>query len=205
MIKVAVHGAHGKLGSRIVSLIEKSQTIRFVGAVTSETIPACDVIVDVTSDSGVASLVPRLTRQKLIVGATGNLPYDELKKYAEKTAVYAVPNFSPGLQMLYPLLEQIISKAPEDWKSQIEEIHHIEKKDSPSGTAKRLSQAFKNRNVEIISKREGDVIGIHKIIFTNNYEKIEIIHEAFNRDLYADGCLKMIESIMKESRGYFSF
>jgi dihydrodipicolinate reductase len=89
MIEVAIHGANGKLGSRIASLIEKSNNITFVGAVNNEVIPKCDVVVDVTSDVGVASLIPRLSGEKLIVGSTGSLPFDELKKYAEKSTVYS--------------------------------------------------------------------------------------------------------------------
>ncbi len=205
MIKVAIHGANGKLGSRIVSMIEKSNDLSFVGAVNNEVIPECDVVVDVTSDKGITSLIPRLSGEKLIVGTTGILPLNELKKYTEKSTVYVVPNFSEGIQMLYPILEDIISRIDKNWKVEIEETHHTEKKDIPSGTAKRLAEVFKDTDVKIASKREGGVIGIHKIAFITEYEKIEITHEAFSRDLYASGCLKMIRDIVKEPNGYFSF
>ena len=179
--------------------------ISFVGEVTEEIIPKCDVIVDVTSSEGVTSLISRLDKQKLIVGATGDLPYKELQKYSKKTVVYVVPNFSRGVQMLYPILEQVLSKVDESWKFKIEETHHTEKKDKPSGTAKRLAKVFGDKDVEIISKREGDIVGIHKIFFLNDYEQIEITHRAFSRDLYAAGCLKMIEDIEQKINGYFSF
>lgn len=205
MLKVAIHGANGKLGSKIVALVKKSKNLSFAGSVDDNGIPVCDVVVDVTSDKGVASLLPRLTKQKLVVGATGNLPYKQLQNYAKKTAVFVVPNFSEGIQMLYPVIEQILEKTGKDWKFEIEETHHIHKKDKPSGTAKSLAKVFKNKKIKISSIRTGEAVGTHKIIFTNKFEKIELIHEAFSRDLYAAGCIKMIQDISHKTKGYFTF
>lgn len=205
MINVAVHGARGTLGSKIVSLIKKNNKMSYVGAIDETTLPVCDVIVDVTIDKGVASLLPRLTRQKLIVGATGDLPYAALETYAKKTAVFVVPNFSQGVQMLYPVIEKILEKTDANWKFTIEETHHIKKKDAPSGTAKRLAKVFKNNTVKIKSIREGDVIGKHTITFTSKYEKIEVTHEAFSRGVYASGCITMIEAVAEKTKGYFVF
>ena len=207
MIKVAVHGANGRLGTSIISKIKEDKNFLFTGAITSEYIPECDVIIDVSSDIGVTSLIKRLSKQKLIVGATGNLPDAELEKYGELAAVYIVPNFSKGIQTLLTSLQQLTEDLDNSWEYTIEETHHTRKKDNPSGTAKRLAQVIENnsKKVSITSKREGDTLGIHTISISSPSEKITITHETHNRDAYAEGAIQMINSIMQKENGVFKF
>lgn len=207
MISVFVHGSRGRLGSSIVSLLEKQENFELIEEIEKETFPECNIVVDVTSAEGVKSILPKLTNQKLIIGATGDLPIKELKKYSERNAVYVVPNFSKGIRSLYQIINNLIDQLGSEWKFKIIETHHINKKDSPSGTAKNILNIFKNKgkDIDIESIREGDLIGEHIIEFNNGVEKIEITHESFSRDVYARGCLELINEIVREKRGLREF
>jgi 4-hydroxy-tetrahydrodipicolinate reductase len=73
------------------------------------------------------------------------------------------------------------------------EAHHIHKKDSPSGTAKKLAQIIKEssmREVEDIkSIREGEIVGDHKVTFESPYDTVELSHSAKTRDIFAKGAI----------------
>lgn len=189
-LRIAIHGADGKLGRLIV---EECGDL-FVGAVPKEgAIPNCDVVIDVSSDSGTRSLLSRLSGQKLLVGTTGNLPLKQLESYGEKAAVAIVPNFSLGIPILLNILDQIIPKLPPEWDIEIVETHHKHKIDAPSGTAKRLSAAIqmnRAKEVPIHSLRTGDVFGDHSIYLCGPGERIELSHSATNRNVFAIGALR---------------
>ena len=137
-VKVSVQGATGRLGTLIV----KEAGPNYVGAVErSGSVPACDVVIDVSSAAGIAALLPRLSGQALVVGTTGELPMDALRAYAEHAPVAIVPNFSVGVPLLLDLVQRAVGALPPGWDIEIVEAHHHHKLDAPSGTAKRLARA----------------------------------------------------------------
>ena len=84
--RIAVHGATGRLGQLIVHELGGN----LAGIVERNgSIPPCDVIIDVSSPEGTASLVPRLSSQALVVGTTGALPIDALSAHAGRAPLFA--------------------------------------------------------------------------------------------------------------------
>ena len=77
----------------------------------------------------------------------------------------------------------------------IYETHHKQKKDAPSGTAKTLADQINLAHSQIFSAREGEVYGLHEVIYENENEKITITHEILNKNIFAIGCIKWIEKI----------
>ncbi len=119
-MRVAVHGAGGRLGSLIMAEAgEVALPIRRGSAV-----PDCDVVIDVTSPEGLAALLPRLSGQPLVVGTTGELPEAALLAYAQRAPVAIVPNFSAGVPLLIDLIRAAVAAMPEDWDVEIVEVHH---------------------------------------------------------------------------------
>ena len=109
-----------------------------------------------------------------------------------------------------------MNKYDDPYKISIEETHHKEKLDSPSGTAIRLANdiiqknnSFENwstnkstKNISVISNRKNKNIGVHNISFESRYDKIKIQHEAFSRDAFAKGSIIAAKWI-KNKKGIF--
>jgi 4-hydroxy-tetrahydrodipicolinate reductase len=212
--KVAIMGANGKLGSRIVHLLDDTDDLIYFGAVTRDITTFSfaeegDVIIDVSSANGTHTLINELFNRKLvkplIIGTTGNLPMDLIREYSIYAPVAVISNFSQGIPQLLKWINNIDS---DEWDISIEETHHIHKKDAPSGTAKTLAGEFKGGNkVElssIKSYREGEVIGEHTVVLKSGMETISITHSAKSRDLFADGALRYARWIYGKTPGLYT-
>ncbi len=159
----------------------------------------------------------------IVVGSTGwtsQLP--EIKALAEQThqSFLFAPNFSIGVNIFFEVnryLAEIMNKQT-DYDVILEEIHHTEKKDAPSGTAlhaaldilKRIERKKEWENnasdneaiLSIISKREPDVPGTHSITYENEIDKIELIHTAHSRKGFAGGALAAAQWLIGRKGAY---
>lgn len=192
-----VLGSTGRLGSFICSELEnrliKFKTINRNFDLTELTM--YDLIVDVSSPEGTKTLLEHLINNncypKIIIGTTGNLPHNLINTYPGEIIVQS--NFSEGIPLVLSFLNVIDKNV---WnKIEIKDFHHINKKDAPSGTAKTIKEKLNSigfNDVLIDSYREGDIIGIHEIVISNDFESITIKHEAKDRKLFAIGCVNLI-------------
>ena len=169
-----------------------------------------DIIIDVTSSDGTIDLIRYLTENKLnrkiIIGTTGHTKeqIDIIKEYSKKNAIVYCSNFSNGIQNLVKMIRSL----DKVWdNAHILDIHHMHKKDSPSGTAKLLAKELEKLNIatEIESERTGEVIGTHKITLKGENEELVLVHKAENRDIFANGCINLIEKIKHKSSGFYDF
>lgn len=160
----------------------------------------------------------------VVVGSTGwTSKLAEIQAYAKENnkAFLFAPNFSIGVNIFFELnryLAKIMNEHTE-YDVIMEEIHHTEKKDAPSGTAlhaaldilKRLERKsdWKNENsddsstLSIFSKREDLVPGTHQITYESEIDKIDIIHTAHNRKGFAGGAL-MAAVWLHNKKGIYS-
>jgi 4-hydroxy-tetrahydrodipicolinate reductase len=114
-------------------------------------------------------------------------------------------------------LARIMNDFP--YSAEIEEWHHAEKKDAPSGTAETLAReiithhktysgyglnARDSNTLSIQSHREGDIKGIHTVRFTSDLDQIELKHEAFSRDGFALGAVMAAEFLLEQAPGVYS-
>ncbi len=197
-VRLAVHGATGRLGRLIVA--EAGE--RFVGAIgRTGTIPECDVIIDVSSAEGTAALLPRLTGQALVVGSTGALPWDALADYAQTAPVSVVANFSVGIPLLLDAVQQMVAHLPPGWDIEVVEAHHHHKIDAPSGTAKRIVTAIGRANVPVHALRVGDTFGEHTVWLCGPGERIELKHVATRREVFAIGAVRHAEALVGQPPG----
>ncbi|MFT5682476.1 MAG: 4-hydroxy-tetrahydrodipicolinate reductase [Myxococcota bacterium] len=193
-MRIAVHGASGRLGRLIME--EAGNSAVAIGR--GEAVPECDVVIDVTSAAGLAVLLPRLSGQPLVIGTTGDLPEAALAEYAQGTAVAIVPNFSAGVPMLIDLIRAAVAAMPEDWEVEIVEAHHNQKKDAPSGTSRRLARAVVEaggEQPEQHSLRLGDTVGEHTVWLSGPGERLELKHVATRRAVFAIGALRWAKRI----------
>lgn len=129
----------------------------------------------------------------LVICSTGHtkLDEDEILKCSKCIAIALIPNCSFGINIIAKIVKNI-TKYLNSFDIDIIEIHHKNKMDSPSGTAKLFIDILGNKNrTNVHSIRAGDVVGKHEIILTSKYEQITISHEAFNRKLFASGALNI--------------
>jgi 4-hydroxy-tetrahydrodipicolinate reductase len=99
-------------------------------------------------------------------------------------------NFSLGVAVLHELVERAAKLLP-GWDCDILEVHHVHKQDAPSGTALTLGAAAGEGGAQAryASIRAGDVVGEHSVLLTAAGERIELVHRATNRDIFARGAL----------------
>lgn len=158
----------------------------------------------------------------VVAGTTGWLEHiDEVKKICEegnKTFFYA-SNYSIGVNIFFALNEYLakIMNNFSEYNVKMEEIHHIHKLDAPSGTAITLAEGIlknidrKNRwnletendtaDLSIHCIREGEVPGIHEIIYESEADIISIKHDAKNRKGFALGAVLAAE-FTKGKKGF---
>ncbi len=203
-IRLAIHGAQGRLGQLIAQEVGDG----FVGAVDrAGPIPQCDVVVDVSSADGLSALLDRLTSQPLLIGTTGALPWDAIEAYSKHAPVAVVPNFSAGVPMLLDLIQRAVSTMPSDWHIEIVESHHDQKKDAPSGTASRMVRAVEEAggptHPPTHSIRAGDTIGEHTIWLAGPGERLEIKHVATKRTVFAIGAVRWANWLVEQPAGLY--
>ena len=106
-------------------------------------------------------------------------------------------NFSLGVAVLAELVERAAA-ALKGWDVDVVEAHHAQKKDAPSGTALSLGEAAApaGRASTTPACAPGDIVGEHTVQFTGLGERIELIHRAGNRDIFARGALHAARRIV---------
>lgn len=151
-----------------------------------------DVCIEFTTPDAAIENIKRLAKHKknIVVGTTGwyqNL--DEVKEIVKENDIGLLytQNFSLGLQ-LYLKLIQKAADLFNGYDIAITEMHHKQKKDSPSGTAFLMKEKMKS-NSEIAFLRVGEIPGTHSVIMDGDCETITITHAAKNRTGIARGAV----------------
>jgi len=217
-------------GHRIVARCDPASRGQAHVAISQEVLQDADVCIEFTHPQAVLENIRKIAALKkpLVVGTTGW--YERLSE-AESIVkqngiglVYA-PNFSLGVNLFY----QIAEKAAELFNHFDEydvfgsEIHHRQKVDSPSGTAKKLSEivlkkftrkkrvisqplsrAITAEELHLVSIRAGQFPGIHSLTFDSPADTIELTHSVRSRSGFAAGALLAAEWIISR-QGFFTF
>lgn len=199
-------------GHEIVLKIDINNADEF----TKENIAKADVAIEFTGPHSAFNNVMKCMEFgiPLVCGSTGWLDqWPEAKQYCEQqngTLIYA-SNYSIGVNLFFELNTRL-AKLMRDYPSynvSMEEIHHTQKKDAPSGTAITLAeQVLENisskknwvnhatdqpEELQIISERIDPAPGTHKIKYSSSVDDIEIIHTAHNRVGFAGGAVLAAE------------
>ena len=174
-----------------------------------------DVLVDFSRPQALPALVSLCLRRgsALLTGTTG-FGDDEralLQRAAVDIPVLAAANFSIGAAVLEALVERA-SQALPDWDCGIVEMHHRGKRDAPSGTALLLGAAAQHgsgpetaRTVEYASLRGGDIVGEHSVQFSGLGERLELVHRATDRGIFARGALEAARRLRGRPPGSYRF
>lgn len=192
--------AEGAVDCSVVAAVSRRPAQRVVDGVpwfaASELagVPAFDVAVDFSLPEAFGPLLAlcRQSRAALVSGTTG---LSDAQRQAMAEAAGEIPllwaaNFSLGVAVLEELVERAAT-ALEGWDCDIVESHHVHKQDAPSGTALAVGAAAERggSTPRYASLRAGDIVGEHLVQFTGTGERVELVHRATNRDVFARGAL----------------
>ena len=236
-IDLVLCGATGRLGKEILIEVGKQSNINLIGCLASknnknfgkkistfiesncelelkasfEGISKPDVVIDVSSPEAFEDIVKfsEVNKSALIIASTGhsNEQIESLKRLSNSIPIMMVPNLSRGINFIKKLLSDNDLSAFSK-KVKINEIHHKNKKDSPSGTALELEKIIEEKNKEIEisinSTRDESSIGVHSIKIIMENESIELKHEAKSRDIFAQGAISAINWIAGKTPGIYS-
>lgn len=194
----------GKLGVAITD--DALELFAKVDAVLDFTLPAASV-----EFAGLAANA----RIVHVLGTTGFSPDQDrkLEAAARHAAIVKAGNMSLGVNLLTALARKVAAVLDADFDIEILEMHHRHKVDAPSGTALMLGQAAaKGRGVDLADAsvrardghtgerkrgdigfavlRGGSVVGDHSVIFAAEGERIELVHRAGDRSIFARGAVK---------------
>tara|TARA_B100000475_G_scaffold196861_1_gene174998 strand:+ start:429 stop:1082 length:654 start_codon:yes stop_codon:yes gene_type:complete len=212
MLKIYVNGSSGKMGQSLTNLINQSQELSLV----TENISLSDVVIDFSHPDLTIEIIKACSRNKipLIIGTT-NLNEEtlvEIKMASKYIPILLAANMSIGMLQLKESLVAFIKSNTEKIDCLIEEIHHSNKLDAPSGTAIEIKDLIKNTDnksninqININSKRLDDVFGIHKVTFFSEESSTDFKHEALSRDVYANGAIKCAITIHKLEPNVYKF
>jgi len=206
----------GKTGSLVAEIAhQRGHSVRVVGeeenrnatALTPPVLAGFDAVIDFTTpEAAVQNMRACLANgARMVVGTTGWYQHlDAMRELCGRKggALLYSSNFSVGVQAMFRLARDLAQAAP-GYKLSITETHHATKIDAPSGTALQLRQVLESAHpglqVEITSKREGDVTGIHAIEARSDNDVLELRHEAFSRRGFAEGAVRAAEWIAGKS------
>jgi 4-hydroxy-tetrahydrodipicolinate reductase len=166
MIKLAIAGACGRMGTAIYGLAQKNKNFQVTGLIESprnalvgkklgditvqsdisKVVKDCDVVIDFTAPGSSLANVITIAKAKkaVVIGTTGfeERQREELVRIIKPIAAVISPNMSLGANLLFDFTERMAALLP-GYDAEIVEIHHNLKKDAPSGTAKRLAESVK--------------------------------------------------------------
>ncbi len=169
MIRVAINGAAGRMGRRLVDLISRERDMRVTAAlempghpdlkkdagelagcgrlgvpVTEDWSDTANVLIDFTSAAGLMARLPEAQEHgcAVLVGTTGlgDAEKAELAHAARRIPVLVAPNMSVGVNLLFRLVGEVAAALGSEYDIEIVEAHHRFKKDAPSGTALKLAE-----------------------------------------------------------------
>lgn len=207
-MKYGLIGFKGRMGKEIMHVFDNNELVLKMDDDFYEETAVPEVIIDFSSPD-VTDRVIELVKEKnsgLVIGTTGldDHKISELKKLSEEVPIVQSFNFSQGINILKMILRDY-SKFLKDWDCEIVEIHHNQKKDSPSGTALLLRNEIKKEEIVSHSLRVGGIPGDHTVLFANEGEMLEFKHRAVSRKVFALGALKAAEFLLEKKKGFFSF
>ena len=228
--KIAINGFFGRMGQAIYELSLKQNLDVTVGVDIKEKLHSdldlklsdnlsehsefFDVVIDFSLPKPCLNAVKECQKlnKPITIGTTGFS--SEQKKIiieaSKEIPLLLAPNMSIGVNASLKSISEL-SKLLSGYEVSIEETHHKNKLDSPSGTALKIAEVVGEARqsnpseINIKSFREEGEIGIHKTIFKSPDDEIILYHNAYNRTIFAQGALDTSQWISKQQKGLYTY
>lgn len=255
-MRIAVCGIAGRMGKAILTVaVERGHTLsqaldaeqcpmlgQDAGGLISKKLDVtieslnraklnADVVIDFSAPAATNVLLPKAIEQEIpvVIGTTGfsDEQKEKIQEAAQTIPILFSPNMSVGVNLLFKLTQLAALVLQDGYDVEIFEAHHRLKKDSPSGTAKKLIDVVMEtrkdlHNAKLIHGREGiigqrtdneigvmvmrggDIVGEHTVYFIANGERVELTHRATNRENFARGAVRAAEFLVDKKKGLYT-
>jgi 4-hydroxy-tetrahydrodipicolinate reductase len=245
MTAIGLHGG-GMMAREILRQAANHDTVRVAAIISRSAVPwaadipqypslealqqEIDLLVDFTLPDGLRSACQwcAQTAVPLLSGTTGLQASHKqaLENTALHTAVLWSPNLSMGINLMRLFVEEAAATLGSSVQVDIEDLHHVHKKDAPSGTALALAETVavarglsseqvirpgpvprrdrKPGDIVMTSVRKDEEVGTHSVRFTLSGEHLEITHRAEDRSIYALGALAAAHWLAGQKAGMYS-
>jgi 4-hydroxy-tetrahydrodipicolinate reductase len=213
---------HGRMG-RLVEALASSYDVQIAGvideksgrrAILERDYGDVDVAIDFTLPDAVAQNLPQLADRgiNVVIGTTGWHAHEAaMRKVVARAGigVLVAANFSIGMNLFELLVEDAARRFRfhSDFGCWIHEMHHVKKKDAPSGTALALKAGIESSGyagpIDVASSRVGSFPGTHTVGWDGVSETIELKHTVRDRAVFARGALAAATWLVGK-HGWFS-
>ena len=203
MINVAVSGAAGRMGQTVCAAVEGADDMALVGRADpqlglslQDVLGDADVVVDFTQPEAALYNATLCLEAGVhcVMGTTG-ADFSSLEGVGSAN-LFVAPNFAIGAVMMMEVSRQIATHMPE---VEIIELHHDQKKDAPSGTAKRTAELIRdaggNVHESIHSVRLPGLVAHQEVIFGGLGETLTIRHDSISRESFMPGVLLAVRRV----------
>ena len=231
-MKIALIG-YGKMGKAIeeIATAKGNEVVLRISIdnpedFTEENLQKADVAIEFSTPESAADNIKKCfdAGVPVVCGTTGWLKdLDNVKQYCTKknSAFLYASNFSVGVNLFFALNKYLAELMNDrfEYNVTMEEVHHTQKKDAPSGTAITLAEQILDKSntkkkwvndktdneaeLEIISKRIDEVPGVHTVKYNSPVDFIEITHSAYNRKGFASGAV-LAAKFLAGKKGIFT-
>lgn len=207
-MKIAIHG-YGKMGQTIERVAREAghDVVCILDVERREPLNGAEVMIDFSHASALEDALSLACENKLalVIGTTGwNERVDEVRQRVDDAGIACVyaSNFSPGANVMFALARragELFARFPQ-YAAGMEERHHSQKKDAPSGTALKIASEVKEGSggklePPIAASRVGAEFGLHTLFFDSTDDLIEISHRARGREGFARGAVFAAERV----------
>jgi len=172
-----------------------------------------DVLIEFTAPAATIAhaRLARALRKPMVIGTTGLAPAQlaVLRRAAKTIPLVVSPNMSLGVNVLFELARLAAGRLGRSFDAEVVESHHRQKKDAPSGTAKRLAETLAQARrqpagaIPVHAIRAGDIVGDHTVILAGSAERLELTHRAHSRDVFAQGALNAARFVVRQKPGLY--
>jgi len=234
-LKLLVTGCRGRMGQAVAAAAAADPEVVAAaqidaGDALAPALAASEAVVDFSHHSFTAELAAACAaaHKPLIIGTTGHRAEerDAIRKAATRLPIVFAPNYSVGVNTLFWLTRRAAEILGPDFDLEVVEMHHNQKIDAPSGTARRLGEilcevaalsyeadvrhgrhgivgARTKREVGMHAVRGGDVVGDHTVILAASGERVELTHKASSRLTFAQGAVRAAKWLRHQPAGLY--
>ena len=234
-LRVLINGSKGRMGQMLIACAKSDPALEIAGEVDvgddfAGAVPACDAVIDFSSPNVLELVLARcVEHQKVcVVGTTGHTDAQlaTINHAAAQIPVVFAPNYSIGVNTLFWLTRKAAEILGPSFDLEVVEMHHRLKKDSPSGTAKKLAEILAearglsyhtdarhgregivgertDNEIGVHAIRGGDVVGDHTVIYAAQGERVELTHKASSRETFARGALRAAQWAHGKAAGLY--
>ncbi|HEX8618965.1 MAG TPA: dihydrodipicolinate reductase C-terminal domain-containing protein [Thermoanaerobaculia bacterium] len=207
-MKLAIHG-YGKMGQTVERVAREAghEVVCILDTERNEPLNGAEVLIDFSHASALDRALTTACENgiALVIGTTGwNERLDEVRTRVTEAGIACVyaSNFSPGANVMFALARragELFARFPQ-YAAGMEERHHSQKKDAPSGTALKIASEVNEGSggkldPAIAASRVGAEFGLHTLFFDSPDDLVEISHRARGREGFARGAVFAAERI----------